>query len=125
MQVKSMKQEHKKLQTYAKILHLHTQNDKFTSKGYKMTTVVQFRMDSEDKELLDAMLKDMGLDIGTACRMFARKVLQTGTIPFSQSTEIDESTIMTKANLKAYKKAKKDLENGEAISLEELKRKYL
>lgn len=88
-----------------------------------MTTVVQFRMDSEDKEILDAMLKDMGLDIGTACRMFARKVLQTGTIPFSQS--IDKSTIMTKANLKAYKKAKKDLENGEAISLEELKRKYL
>lgn len=88
-----------------------------------MTTVVQFRMDSDDKEILDAMLKDMGLDIGTACRMFARKVLQTGTIPFKQN--INKSTIMTKANLKAYKKAKKELKNGEAISLEELKKKYV
>lgn len=89
-----------------------------------MTTVVQFRMDSEDKEILDAMLKDMGLDIGTACRMFARKVLQTGTIPFSQSTEIDPDTIWTKEDEKAYKKALKDLENGETISLEEIKKEF-
>lgn len=90
-----------------------------------MTTVVQFRMDSEDKEILDAMLKDMGLDIGTACRMFARKVLQTGAIPFSQNSYIDPDTIWTKDDERAYKKALKELENGETISLEELKRKYV
>lgn len=46
-------------------------------KGYKMTSVVQFRMDSNDKEILETMLKDMGLDLGTAFRMFAAKVLKT------------------------------------------------
>ena len=56
--------------------------------------------------------------------MFAAKVINTGTIPFEISANIDPSTIMTKANLKAYKKAKKELENGETISLEELKAKY-
>lgn len=54
-----------------------------------MTSVVQFRMDSEDKEILEIMLKDMGLDLGTAFRMFAAKVLKTGEIPFSISSEID------------------------------------
>ncbi|WP_367303276.1 type II toxin-antitoxin system RelB/DinJ family antitoxin, partial [uncultured Helicobacter sp.] len=47
-----------------------------------MTSLVQFRMDSNDKELLETMLKDMGLDLGTAFRIFAAKVLKTGEIPF-------------------------------------------
>lgn len=88
------------------------------------TSLVQFRMDSEDKEVLEIMLKDMGLDIGTACRMFARKVLKTGKIPFTQSSDIDPDTIWTKDDERAYKKALKELENGETISLEELKKKY-
>ena len=89
-----------------------------------MSSVVQFRMNSVDKENFEFLLKNMGLDIGTALRMFAAKVINTGTIPFEISANIDPSTIMTKANLKAYKKAKKELENGETISLEELKAKY-
>lgn len=89
-----------------------------------MTSVVQFRMDSNDKEILEIMLKDMGLDLGTAFRMFAAKVLKTGEIPFSISSEIDPDTIETEANKKAYKKAIKELERGETISLEELKKKY-
>lgn len=87
-----------------------------------MSSVVQFRMKSEDKENFEFLLENMGLDIGTALRMFAAKVINTGTIPFEVSANVDTSTIMTKANLKAYKKAKKELENGEAISHEELKR---
>lgn len=89
-----------------------------------MSSVVQFRMDSDEKETFEFLLKNMGLDIGTACRMFVTKVINTGSIPFEISTNIDPSTIMTKANLKAYKNAKKELEMGEAISLEELKTKY-
>lgn len=89
-----------------------------------MTSLVQFRMDSNDRELLEAMLKDMGLDLGTAFRIFAAKVLKTGEIPFQISTNIDPDTIETEANKRAYKKALKELENGETISLEELKRKY-
>lgn len=56
--------------------------------------------------------------------MFAKKVLKTGTIPFEPSTEIDPDTIMTKEDQKAYKKTLKELEMGETIRLEELKRKY-
>lgn len=89
-----------------------------------MSSVVQFRMNSTDKENFEFLLKNMGLDIGTALRMFAAKVINTGTIPFEISANIDPSTIMTKANLKAYKQAKKDLANGKTISLEELKAKY-
>ena len=94
------------------------------TKGDKMNALVQFRMDSEDKDVLEAMLKDMGLDLGTAFRMFAKKVLKTGEIPFTPSTEIDPDTIMTKEDKKAYKKALKELERGETISHEELKRKF-
>lgn len=89
-----------------------------------MSSVVQFRMDSDEKETFEFLLKNMGLDIGTALRMFAAKVINTGSIPFEINTNIDPSTIMTKANLKAYKKAKKDFENGKTISFEELKAKY-
>ena len=70
-----------------------------------MTSLVQFRMDSNDKELLETMLKDMGLDLGTAFRIFAAKVLKTGEIPFQISTNIDPDTMETEANKRAYKKA--------------------
>ncbi|TQR61216.1 type II toxin-antitoxin system RelB/DinJ family antitoxin [Campylobacter troglodytis] len=89
-----------------------------------MSSVVQFRMDSTDKANFELILKNMGLDIGTALRMFAAKVINTGAIPFEVSSNIDPSTIMTKENLKAYKRAKKDLAEGKTISLEELKAKY-
>ena len=89
-----------------------------------MSSLIQFRLDSKDKEVLESMLKSMGLDLGTAFRIFAAKVIQTGSIPFSLKSDIDPSTIMSAQNLKAYKEAKKELERGEAISLEELKAKY-
>lgn len=54
-----------------------------------MTSLVQFRMESEDKEVLEALLKDMGLDLGTAFRIFAQKVLKTGKIPFEINSNMD------------------------------------
>lgn len=89
-----------------------------------MTSNIKFKMDSNDKEVLEVMLKDMGLDLGTAFRMFAYKVLKTGEIPFSISSSIDPDTIWTDEDEKAYKRAQKELKRGETISLEELKRKY-
>lgn len=85
------------------------------------SVVVQFRMDSTDKANFERLVKSMGLDLGTAMRIFATKVINTGKIPFEISTNLDSSTIMTKENLKAYKQAKKDLENGETFTLEEVK----
>ena len=40
-------------------------------------------------------------------------------------TSITKEVKESKADRKAWKKARKDLEKGEAISLEELERKYL
>lgn len=48
-----------------------------------MTSVVRFKMDSNDKEILEVMLKDMGLDLDTAFRMFAYKVLKAARFPLA------------------------------------------
>lgn len=55
--------------------------------------------------------------------------LLRGVREVSESREISKSKkeklpIETKADYKAWKKARKELERGEAISLEELKNKY-
>ncbi|MBD5167309.1 MAG: hypothetical protein HDT11_00205 [Helicobacter sp.] len=42
-----------------------------------------------------------------------------------QNANITKEVIETKADRKAWLKARKDLEKGETISLEELERKYL
>ncbi len=89
-----------------------------------MTSIVQFRMDSKDKEALEQVLKQMGLDLGTAFRIFAAQVIQKQEIPFKIQAGIDTSTIVTKSNFKDYKRAKRAQERGENISLEEFKRKY-
>lgn len=47
-----------------------------------MSSVVQLRMDTANKENFEFLLKNMGLDIDTAHRMFASKVINTGSIPF-------------------------------------------
>ncbi|WP_181882383.1 type II toxin-antitoxin system RelB/DinJ family antitoxin [Helicobacter didelphidarum] len=85
------------------------------------TSIVQFRMDSELKETFEAVVKSMGLDMGSAFRMFAMQVLKNGKIPFEVEA-IDPDTIWTKADQKAWKKARKELERGETISHEQLKR---
>ena len=92
-----------------------------------MTSKVQFTINTDEKQMLKAVLEDMGLDIATACKIFVKKVINTGSLPFEVSTKAmnEPSIIMTKANLKAYKKAKKELENGQSLSLDEIKKKYV
>ena len=85
------------------------------------SVVVQFRMDRVLKENFELSLKNMGLDMGSAFRMFAMQVLRTRKIPF-EVAELNEDELWTKENEEAYKKAKKELENGEAISHDEMKK---
>lgn len=42
----------------------------------------KLRTDTANKENFEFLLKNMGLDIDTAHRMFASKVINTGSIPF-------------------------------------------
>lgn len=43
---------------------------------------IQIRIPDEDKKAAEAALKEMGLDMTTAGRLFYKKVAVTGTIPF-------------------------------------------
>ena len=71
------------------------------------TANIQFRLDVELKKQLEQALDDMGLDIATAMRMFAKKVVQVKTIPFKlgKNEELDENGFTQKEVdelLKAY-----------------------
>lgn len=49
---------------------------------HTMTSLIQFRMPSEEKQKLESILKSMGLDCPTAFRMFAAQVIAQKKIPF-------------------------------------------
>jgi addiction module RelB/DinJ family antitoxin len=44
---------------------------------------IQIRMDAEEKAAVQAVLSDMGLTLSGAVKLFLRKVVQEGEIPFS------------------------------------------
>lgn len=46
------------------------------------TVTVQFRMDRELKDQLEAMLTDMGLTVSTAMNLYAKAIVNQARIPF-------------------------------------------
>lgn len=46
------------------------------------TTTIQFRMDSDLKQRLEKIFKEMGLNMTTAMNLFAHAVVNQGKIPF-------------------------------------------
>lgn len=62
-----------------------------------MTSLIQFRMDSKEKQKLESILKSMGLDCPTAFRMFAAQVIAQKKIPFvivaSEKEESEEEIL--------------------------------
>lgn len=88
-----------------------------------MTSLIQFRMDSQEKQKLDLVLKAMGLDCPSAFRMFAAQVIAQRKIPF-EIVAIDEDEQWSKDDEKAYKKAKIQKDRGEVFSLEEVKKEF-
>lgn len=54
-----------------------------TKEGIFMArTTVQFRMDSDLKQRLEKIFKEMGLNMTTAMNLFANAVVNQGKIPF-------------------------------------------
>jgi DNA-damage-inducible protein J len=47
------------------------------------TTTINIRIDKETKSSAQKIIEDFGLDISTAITAFLRKIIQTGSIPFS------------------------------------------
>lgn len=50
-----------------------------------MTTQVHFRMDEQEKNALEKVLKSVGLTPAEAFRIFAKKSIEVGGIPFEVS----------------------------------------
>lgn len=88
-----------------------------------MTSLIQFRMDSQEKQKLDLVLKAMGLDCPAAFRMFAAQVIAQRKIPF-EIVAIDEDEQWSRDDEKAYQKAKIQKDRGEVFSLEEVKKEF-
>ncbi|WP_034583524.1 type II toxin-antitoxin system RelB/DinJ family antitoxin [Helicobacter pametensis] len=86
-----------------------------------MTSLIQFRMDSQEKQKLESVLGAMGLDCPSAFRMFAAQVIAQRKIPF-EIVAVDEDGQWSDEDEKAYKKAKNERSGGEVLTLEEVKR---
>ena len=71
-------------------------------------TVLQVRVDEELKNQAGAIYNELGMDLSTAIRMFLKRSVLVGGIPFD--TKIDESTL--KAILAVDKMRTISEENG-------------
>lgn len=78
------------------------------------TVTVQFRMDRELKEQLDAMLADMGLTVSTAMNLYAKAIVNQARIPFDIKavTKTDRARFLSMAG-------KIDIDDGAVTSLRE------
>ncbi len=80
-------------------------------------TVLQVRVDEELKNQAGAIYNELGMDLSTAIRMFLKRSVLVGGIPFD--TKIDESTL--KAILAVDKMRTISEENGNSeMTLDEI-----
>jgi len=87
-------------------------------------STITFQVNSEKKEKLKALAQEQGVTVTFLLNQLI-DYFEAQKLKFSLVKEEWDDTIMTEENLKQYKQAKKDLENGENIvSQEELYAKY-
>lgn len=79
--------------------------------------LLQIRVDEELKNQANAIYNELGIDLSTAVRMFLKKSVIEGGIPFS--TKVDQSTLST---ILAVDKMRTTSENNgnSKMSLEEI-----
>ena len=113
--------------TNFKNLCYNTQTLQNQTKGLKMTTtVVQFRVDENLKKQADELFADLGLDTGTAMRMFLKQALKIGGLPFKvlrekqDSYSLDEAPSIKAIRAKMSKMPKEELEALEAEVIAEM-----
>lgn len=83
-----------------------------------MNALIQFRIDSGEKQKLEQTLKTMGLDIASAFKLFAAQVIRQRRIPFE--IVADELEYVPNEETAAVLR---DIENGvnmEKFTLEQL-----
>lgn len=77
-------------------------------------TMVNFRMDSDLKQEMESVCKEMGLSMTTAFTIFARKVSREKRIPF----EIAVDPFYSEVNINYLKKLVSDIDLGKSVFTE-------
>ena len=85
--------------------------------GIILMAILQVRIDDELKNQASAIYSELGIDLSTAVRMFFKKSVLVGGIPFE--TKINESTL--KAILAIENMRNKSEENGnDSMTLDDI-----
>ena len=74
-------------------------------------SMINFRMDSDEKNSFEDICEQLGLSITTAFKMFAKKVVRERRIPFDLNLDPFYST----SNIQYLEKVTKDIDSGKAV----------
>ena len=77
-------------------------------------TMVNFRMDSEDKHNMETVCRELGMSLTTAFTIFAKKVSREKRIPF----EISIDPFYSESNISYLKKLVADIDSGKTKLVE-------
>ncbi len=74
-------------------------------------TMVNFRMDTEEKDSFEAVCEQLGLTISTAFKMFVKKVIREQRIPFDLTLD----PFYSKPNIQYLEKVTQEIDSGKAV----------
>lgn len=80
------------------------------------TSLVNFRLDDNDKKRMEAVCNEIGLSMSAAFTIFAKKVGREGRIPF----ELNVDPFYSEENMKRLMAAVEDAKAGRNMSEHEL-----
>ena len=73
-------------------------------------TMVNFRMDTDDKVSLEALCEKLGLTLSTAFKIFAKKMIREQRIPFDVSID----NFYSESNIRYLEKVVAEIDSGSA-----------
>ena len=74
-------------------------------------TMVNFRMDTEEKDTFEDICEQLGLTISTAFKMFVKKVIREQRIPFDLTLD----PFYSKSNIQYLEKVTQEIDGGRAV----------
>ena len=74
-------------------------------------TMVNFRMDTEEKETFEDICEQLGLTISTAFKIFVKKVIREQRIPFDLTLD----PFYSKSNIQYLEKVTQEIDSGKAV----------
>lgn len=74
-------------------------------------TMVNFRMDTEEKDTFEDICEQLGLTVSTAFKIFVKKVIREQRIPFDLSLD----PFYSKPNIQYLEKVTQEIDSGKAV----------